>query len=142
RKIHNALELLLQHPTLALLEIDITPLANSGLRGFDLLVELQNVFISQPELPLAVVLERFREHKYHPALEKLAIQDHEEPIDFDAAKSGYKAALHALLRQAAEVESSLIAEKGFSSQNFNDMSEEEKQRYNELIRKQNADKIK
>ncbi len=142
RKIHNALELLLQHPTLALLEIDITPLANSGLRGFDLLVELQNVFISQPELSLAMVLERFREHKYHPALEKLAIQDHEEPIDFDAAKSGYKAALHALLRQAAEVESSLIAEKGFSSQNFNDMSEEEKQRYNELIRKQNADKIK
>lgn len=96
----RAIALILQNPRLANCDEDYAELLQLGGPGVETLLMLLQEAKSSPEMTTPVLLERFREHKFHSRLEQLAVapqilEDATESgeIDFESEYRGYIATL-------------------------------------------------
>jgi len=103
----QAISLLLQHPELAHCDEDYADIARDGGAGIDTLLEVLQEAKSAENVTTAILLERFREHRYHRRLEELAskpqiLEDATETgeVDYESEFRGYIERLRDQVRQA------------------------------------------
>ncbi len=96
----RAIQLVLQNPRLAACDEDYSELLQPGGPGIDTLLMLLQEAKSSPDITTPALVERFRDHRFHPRLEQLAsapqiLEDATESgdIDFESEYRGYIATL-------------------------------------------------
>jgi len=104
----QAISLLLQHPGLAHCNEDYADITGTGDAGIEMLLEVLQEAKSAQNVSPAMLLERFRDHRYHRRLEELASkpqisEDATETgeVDFESEYRGY---IDILRRQARHAE--------------------------------------
>ncbi len=123
-----ALALLLQHPRLARIAVQVDSLQElKTVPGVDVLIKVVHTVTEHPGLSTASLLERFRDSDQAPHLEKLAVWDHMIPDEH--VESEFRNTIAKLGSRLRDEQTKLLLSKSRSEP----LNEQEKARLRELL---------